>query len=157
MKKYIIFSLLMIFLSDASAKIIRSCDGRYSAQAIGRAEMIIKRDGKSAGRVKINHDVYAGDFSLDGRSFVVYGMPNKIDFNGPQAEFVSVYILRPKLHVILRRTYGGGIYDVAIGSDQKTILVSSRFGFDVIDIDSGGVKSYDPISRPKFSRQKCKN
>ncbi|WP_124585375.1 hypothetical protein [Burkholderia contaminans] len=106
--------------------------------------------------VKINHHIDGGVFSLDGRSLVVYGMPNKIDLRDPQAQFVTVYDLNPNLRMIFRRTYGGGVYEVAIGSGKKTIFVSSRFGFSVVDIRNIKIKSYDPISEPRFSRQKCK-
>ncbi|MGY4728480.1 hypothetical protein [Burkholderia pyrrocinia] len=157
MKKHILFFLLTIFLSVARAQVVRSCDGRYSAEAAGRTEMLIKRDGKKMGMVKIDHDIDAGVFSLDERSLVVYGMPSKIDLRSPQAEFLSIYLLRPKLRMIMKRTYGGGVYDVAIGSDQKSIFVSSRFGFDVIDIRDMKIKSYDPISEPSFPRQQCRN
>ncbi|WP_141685011.1 MULTISPECIES: hypothetical protein [Burkholderia cepacia complex] len=157
MKKHILFFLLTILLSVARAQVVRSCDGRYSAEAADRAEMLIKRNGKKVGIVEINHDIDAGVFSLDERIFVVYGMPRKIDHRSPQAEFLSIYLLKPKLRMIMKRTYGGGVYDVAIGSDQKSIFVSSRFGFDVMDIMNMKIKSYDPVSEPKFSRQQCKN
>ncbi|UVE69135.1 hypothetical protein L2Y90_20500 [Burkholderia pyrrocinia] len=157
MKKQVLFFLLTILLSVARAQVVRSCDGRYSAEVADRAEMIIKRDGRKIGVVKIDHNIDSGVFSLDERSFVVYGMPSKIDHRSPQAEFISIYLLKPKLRMIMKRTYGGGVYDVAIGSDQKSIFVSSRFGFDVIDIRDMKIKSYDPISEPKFSRQQCKN
>ncbi|MCU9956992.1 hypothetical protein OEJ37_26890 [Burkholderia sp. BKH01] len=157
MRKYISFILLVIFLSDARAQVVRSCDGRYSAQATGRAEMLVRRDGKKIGVTKIDHGIDAGAFSLDGKSLIVYGMPIKIDLRSPQAEFISIYSLRPKLRMIMKRTYGGGIYDAAIGSDQKSIFVSSRFGFDVVDIKDMKIESFDPVSEPRFSRQKCKN
>jgi len=57
----------------------------------------------------------------------------------------------------MERTYGGGIYDVAIGLDQNSVFISSRFGFDVVDIKNMKIKSSDPISEPQFSRQQCKN
>lgn len=157
MTKYIPLFLLVLLLSDARAQVVRSCDGRYSAQAAGRAEILVKRDGKKIGAAKIDHSIDAGVFSLDGRGLVVYGMPNKIDLRSPQAEFLSIYILNPKLHVIMKRTYGGRIYDAAIGFDQNSILVSSRFGYDVIDIKNMKIESFDPVSEPQFSRQKCKN
>ncbi|WP_157025650.1 hypothetical protein [Paraburkholderia heleia] len=157
MKKYFLLFLLGIFLSNARAQVVRSCDGRYSARATGRAEMLVEMDGKKLGVVKIDHGIDAGVFSLDGRSLVVYGVPNKIDFRGPQSEFLSIYLLRPKLNMIMERTYGGGIYDVAISSDQNSAFISSRFGFDIVDIKKLKIKSFDPISEPHFSRQQCKN
>lgn len=157
MKKYVLFFLLAILLSDARAHVVRSCDGKYSAEATGRAEMLVEQGGKKLGIVKIDHDIDAGVFSLDGKSLVVYGMPNKIDLRSPQAEFLSIYLLKPKLHMIMERTYGGGIYDVAIGSDQNSVFISSRFGFDVVDIKNMKIKSSNPISEPQFSRQQCKD
>ncbi|MCA8036884.1 hypothetical protein LGM46_28340 [Burkholderia arboris] len=157
MKKFILILLLTILLSNARAQVVTSCDGRYSAQATGQAEMLVKRDGKEIGVVKIDHSIDGGVFSLDEKSFVVYGLPNKIDLRSPQATFLSIYILKPKLGMILKRTYGGGIYDIAIGSDRRSMLISSRFGFDVIDIKDMKIKSSDPGSEPQFSMQKCKD
>ncbi|WP_124605697.1 hypothetical protein [Burkholderia sp. Bp9142] len=156
MRKCVAFILFALLLSDACAKVVRSCDGRYSAQILGPSELVVKRGGRKVGIVKIDHHIEGGAFSLDGRSLIVYGMPNKVDLRGPQATFISIYILKPTLRAIMKRTYGGGIYDVAIGSDQKSIFVSSRFGFDVIDIRNMKISSFDPISEPQFSRQKCK-
>ncbi|MBN3833855.1 hypothetical protein [Burkholderia sp. Ac-20344] len=101
------------------------------------------------GAVKINHHINGGVFSLDGRSLVVYGIPNKIDLRDPRAQFASVYDLNPSLRMIFRGAYGGGIYEVAIGSGKK-IFVSSRFEFGFVDIGNIKIKSYDPISEPRF-------
>jgi hypothetical protein len=147
---------LIIFMSDARSTMVVSCDGRYSAQIFGRSDLLVKRDGRRIGVAKVNHHINGGVFSLDGRSLVIYGMPDKIDLRSPQAQFVSVYDLNPRLRMIVRKMYGGGVYEVEIGYGNKEIFVSSRFGFDVMDIKNMKIKSYDLFSEPQFSRQKCK-
>ncbi|MDS0794254.1 hypothetical protein NUV26_19000 [Burkholderia pseudomultivorans] len=119
--------------------------------------MLVERNGKKIGLIEIDHGIDAGVFSADGKSLVVYGLPKKIDLRSPQAEFLSIYRLRPRLHRIMKMTYGGAIYDVAIGSDQNLVFISNRFGFDVVNIKSRETKSFDPISEPEFSRQRCKD
>ncbi|WNC89831.1 PAAR domain-containing protein [Paraburkholderia sp. FT54] len=149
--------LFAISLASAHAQVVNSCDGAYSAKVIGRGEIFVGRAGKNIGVAKINHDVAGGVFDLAGRLLVVYGVPNRVDLRSPQAEFLSIYTLKPKLRLIMRRTYGGGIYDAAIGFNQNLIFVSNRFGFDIVDIKTMEIKSFDPLSEPPFSRQQCEN
>lgn len=49
------------------------------------------------------------------------------------------------------------MYDVAVGTDSNLIFVSSRFGFDIVNIKTMKIKSFDPLSEPQFSKQQCKN
>ncbi|WP_155755001.1 hypothetical protein [Burkholderia pseudomultivorans] len=157
MKTYLIFFLSSFLLADVRAQTVRSCDGMYSAKGAGRTGMLVERNGEKIGMVEIDHGIDAGVFSVDGKSLVVYGLSKKIDLRSPQAEFLSIYRLRPRLHRIMKMTYGGAIYDVAIGSDQNLVFISNRFGFDVVNIKSRETKSFDPISEPEFSRQRCKD
>ncbi|SAL15792.1 hypothetical protein AWB66_00614 [Caballeronia telluris] len=59
--------------------------------------------------------------------------------------------------MIMEKTYGGGIYEAAFGSESNLIFISSRFGFDIIDTKKMNIKSFDPVSEPQFSRQQCQN
>jgi hypothetical protein len=157
MKKYILLSLLLIFLSGARAQAVSSCDGRYSAKIVGRSEMLIEHAERKIGLVKIDHGIAGGVFDSAGELLVVYGIPNKIDLRSPQAEYLSIYRTRPMPHLLMKRTYGGGVYSVAIGTDPNLIFVSSRFGFDIFNIKTMEIKSFDPASEPPFSRQQCEN
>jgi hypothetical protein len=96
-------------------------------------------------------------FASNGERLVVYGMPDKVDLRSPQAVFLSIYTLNPRPRMIMEKTYGGGIYEAAFGSESNLIFISSRFGFDIIDTKKMNIKSFDPVSEPQFSRQQCQN
>lgn len=157
MKRYFLLFLLVIFLSDARAQVINSCDGGYSAMVVGRGSILVEHAGKKIGSIRAEHGIAGGAFDSDGALLVVYGLPNKVDPRSPQAEYLTVYLTRPRLHEILKRTYGGGVYEVAIGTDPDLLFVSSRFGFEIVNIKTKKIKSFDPLSEPKFSRQQCKS
>ncbi|WP_321948994.1 hypothetical protein [Paraburkholderia sp. J10-1] len=157
MKKYLILSLLMAFLVNAHAQIVKSCDGNYSAKIVSKNEIVIEHAGREVGSSKINHSIAGGVFDSRSELLVVYGLPNKVDLQSPQAEYLSIYLMRPVLHKIMKRKYGGGVYDAAIGINPDLILVSSRFGFDIVNIKTMETKSFDPSSEPQFPRQRCKN
>lgn len=156
MKNYFLLFSLLAFLKHAHARDIRSCDRNYSARIAARSEILIEHAGRKMGVAKINHGIAGGIFDLTGELLVVYGIPDKVDLRSPQAEYLSIYLMKPRPHVIMRRTYGG-VYDVAIGDDPNLILVSSRFGFDIVNIKTMKIKSFDPMLEPPFSRQQCEN
>jgi hypothetical protein len=138
---------------------VKSCDGQVTAQiaASHPGTMLIKRGGKRLSEIKIDHDIIGGVFDSRNYLLVVYGMPNKINLRSPQAEFLSIYLLKPKTHIVMERTYGGGIYEVAVSVGANSIFVSSKYGLDIIDLESGEIKSSDPLSEPKFSKRQCED
>jgi hypothetical protein len=154
-KKYFLLVLLMIFVAGARAQVVNSCDGSYSVKVVARNVMVIEHAGKKIGSSKIDHGISGGVFDSADELLVVYGLPNKVDLRSPQAEYLSIYIMKPKLHMIMKRTYGGGVYDVAIGTDPDLVFVSSRFGFDIVNVKTMKIKSFDPMSEPQFSKQQC--
>lgn len=101
--------------------------------------------------------LWGGVFDSKGAVLVVYGLPNRVDLRSPQAEYLTVYITRPRVHEIMKRTYGGGVYEVAIGVDPDFVFVSSRFGFEIINLKTMKIKSFEPLSQPQFSKQQCKS
>jgi hypothetical protein len=156
-KKYFLLFLLLTCLADAREQVVTSCDGKYSTKIIGRSEMLVEHAGRKLGAVKVDHGIAGGVFDSTGELLVVYGVPNKVDIRSPQAEYLSIYRLKPVPHMIMKRTYGGGVYEVAFGADSNLIFVSSRFGFDILDVKTMKIKSFDPMSEPPFSRQQCEN
>jgi hypothetical protein len=155
MKKYSLLSLLLIFLSDARAQAVRSCDESYSAKIVENSEIFVEHAESRIGLAKINHGISGGVFDSSGKLLIVYGTPNNVDLRSPQAEYLSIYEIRPTLRPLIKRTYGGGIYDVAIGTNSDLIFLSSRFGFDILNIKTMKINSFDPMSEPPFSRQQC--
>jgi hypothetical protein len=156
-KKYFLLLLLVVFWVDARAQVVNSCDGNYSAKIVAHGEMLIEHAGRDVGSTKIDHSIAGGVFDSAGELLVVYGLPSKVDLRSPQSEYLSIYLMKPKLHKIMKRTYGGGIYEIAVGMDPSLIFVSSRFGFDIVNIETMKTKSSDPILEPLFSKQQCKN
>lgn len=108
MKKYFLLFLLIVFLADARAQLVNSCDGHYSAKIVARNEMVIEHAGRKIGAGKIDHSIAGGVFDSAGELLVVYGLPNKVDLRSPQDEYLSIYLMKPRLHKIMKRTYGGG-------------------------------------------------
>jgi hypothetical protein len=79
-----------------------------------------------------------------------------VDLRSHQAEYLSIYDIRPTPRLLIKRTYGGGVYDVAVETNSDLIFVSSRFGFYIFNAKTMKIKSFDPMSEPPFSRRQCK-
>jgi hypothetical protein len=158
--KIILGVLVALFLAGgARADVVKSCDGQLTAEIGGshRGTILIKHGAEKLGVVKIDHDIVGGLFDLKNNLLVVHGMPNKINQKSPQAEFLSIYRLKPRPRMVMERTYGGGIYEIAVSADDSSIFVASRYGFDIINLRSGKIESSDPLSEPKFLKQQCES
>lgn len=118
--------------------------------------LTLERAGKKRGSVKIDHDSVGGVFDSTSELLIVYGLAAKLDQRSPQSEILSIFVTKGKPRRLLRKTYGGGIYEVKVGYDPRFIFVASRFGFDIIDTRTMKIKSFDPLSEPDFQRQHCK-
>lgn len=156
-----IFCILIgpLWAVNAKAGIVKSCDGQTTARVVAsRPEfMAVDREREKLGTVKIDHDIVGGVFDSTDKLLIVYGLPNKVDLKNPQAQYLSIYIATPHPRFVMKRTYGGGIYEVAIGVDPNLILVVGRFGFEVINVKTKKVEIFDPLSEPKFLSQRCKS
>ncbi|WP_143746448.1 hypothetical protein [Caballeronia catudaia] len=156
MRIFIFVCCFVFWLNSASADAIKSCSDDYSI-AIGLHSNVIRvsKEGKVFAVAKSDHDIVGGVFSLDDSYLVVYGLPAKVDRRSPQAEILSIYSTHPRLHLIMKRTYGGGIYDIGFGVNQRSIFVNSRFGFEIIDFQRKKVRSFDLMSEPQFTKEFC--
>ncbi|WP_143037262.1 hypothetical protein [Paraburkholderia tuberum] len=155
MKKYLFLFFLMIFLGNACAAVVSSCDGNYLAMDDVRGQVTIKHDGRNIGLAKIDHAIRGGVFSLDGSMLVVFGLPTKIDANYPQVTHLSIFSVKPKMQLIEREVYGGGVYDAAFSVDKNFIVVENQFGVDVINLRKKKAQSFDAAYIPQFKTQQC--
>ncbi len=154
-KKYLFLFFLMIFLGNACAAVVSSCDGNYLAMDDVRGQVTIKHDGRNIGLAKIDHAIRGGVFSLDGSMLVVFGLPTKIDANYPQVTHLSIFSVKPKMQLIEREVYGGGVYDAAFSVDKNFIVVENQFGVDVINLRKKKAQSFDAAYIPQFKTQQC--
>ncbi|MDR5794898.1 hypothetical protein QCE49_16105 [Caballeronia sp. LZ008] len=144
-------------MNNTHAAVIDSCDGQLSASiAEGNPrELIINADGRRLGAARIDHDAVDGKFNAKKTLLVVFGLPIKTDLRNPQAQLLSIYALRPRLHLVLKRTFGGGIFDVAFARDGRSLYISSRFGYEIIDTETRQIETFDVESEPVLSREQC--
>ncbi|WP_155836893.1 hypothetical protein [Paraburkholderia mimosarum] len=155
MKKYLLLALMAMFIGDVRAAVVSSCDGDYSARNDGRGQMIVEHDGRNIGSAHIGHAIDGGVFSLDNSILVLFGLPKKIDSRYPQVIHLSVYLVKPKIHLIESEVYGGGVYDAAFSDDQNFIVVDNQFGVDVINLKERKAQSFDATYVPQFKTQQC--
>jgi len=150
-------NFFIFFLSNARADAIQSCDGELLAHVDDSRPgvVIFEKKGQEIGSAGIDHDIVGGEFNLENSLLVVYGAPKKLDLTAPQGEYLSVYSILPHPHMIMKKSFGGGIYDVAFGVGGKSIYVASRFGFEITDAKKNLWKYFDPLSEPNFERQRC--
>lgn len=157
MRYFISIFVALILTANSRAETVMSCDRRYTAfiDMPHRWSLAIKRTGAERRITNIDHDIIGGSFDLKNKLLAVHGIPNKIDVVNAQTEYLSIYTIKPKPQLIIKRTYGGGIYEISFDTDGNFLFVADRFGFDIINIKTRKVKNLDPASEPPFSRQRC--
>ena len=148
--------LAMLVLTKAATAevVIKSCNSMYSVKS-GRESIVVERAGKVVGGAKIDHDIEGGVFSMDDSLIVVYGLPKKISKRYPQTTSLSVYKILPHPMIILKETYGGGVYDVVFSENQEFVVVANKFGVDVLSIVDKKSTSFGVDYVPKFRTRRC--
>ncbi|MDR5800877.1 hypothetical protein [Caballeronia sp. LZ001] len=155
MKKYLLLTLMAMFIGDVHATIVSSCDGGYSAKNHGRGRLIVEHGEKKIGSAHIDHAIDGGTFSLDDSILVLFGLPKKLDTHYPQVTHLSVYLVKPEIHLIESAVYGGGVYDATFSEEQKFIVVRNQFGVDVINLKEPKAQSFEATYVPPFKTQQC--
>ena len=137
------------------AESVRSCDQRYVA-TIARGKLHIQRNSRPFTSLSVDHHLSGGAFSLDASLLAIFGVPNKSDPEYPQVTHVSIFErARGHFRLIMRRVYGSGVYETNFSVDQRFLLISTRFGEDVVDLKSNDVEFHEPGYQPDFSLQRC--
>jgi hypothetical protein len=138
-----------------AADAVVSCDDAYRAEVSKPGLLkITAKDGKSAS-AKIGHEVDGGSFSPDDTYLVLYGMPMKANAQYPQTHYLTLYKLDGERKVVVRQTYGAGIYSADFSADGKFIAISTRFGVDILNLKNMTFESHDPTYTPEFPLQVC--
>lgn len=73
MKKYLLLTLMAMFIGDVHAAVVSSCDGDYSAKNDGGGQIIVEHGGKKIGSAHIDHAIDGGAFSLDDSVLALFG------------------------------------------------------------------------------------
>ncbi|WP_250452825.1 hypothetical protein [Caballeronia sp. ATUFL_M2_KS44] len=155
MNKILVSFLLWIFVGGAKAEIVISCDGKYSAKVGDHGSMVIKRSKRIVGSIPLDHAIDGGTFSLDNSYVVVFGLPNEAHVRYAQATQLSLYSVRPRISLVKKSVYGGGVYSAAFDGSQRFIVVENQFGVDVINIKRKSTRSFDAAYVPQFRMQRC--
>ncbi|MBN3752320.1 hypothetical protein G3N95_05180 [Paraburkholderia sp. Tr-20389] len=55
----------------------------------------------------------------------------------------------------MKQAYGAGIYSTDFSIDGKFVVVTTRLGVDVLDVEKKSIASHDPAYTPEFPLQSC--
>jgi hypothetical protein len=155
--KKIFLGIIIIILSiNCDAAKVFSCYGEYLANDRAHRILVVRQKGKIIGSLRIEHAVNGGVFSLDNSTLIVFGVPLRVDVRAPQVTWLSIVSLKPKVSVIRKEVFGGGVYEAAFSSRKEFIVVNNQFGIEIINIKNGVSKSFDATYIPPFSMQECK-
>ena len=155
LKKYIVALLLsVVSLSSMAESSITSCDGSYIANFGKNGIVKLRRNGVKTNNFIVDHDISGGGFSPGSLFLALYRLPKNIDEKSPQANIISVYSVDP-LVLLVKKNYGSGVYGAEFSVDNKFVVVTSRFGVDVIDLKKMESHFFDPAYTPDFALQQC--
>ncbi len=154
LKKFIWTLLFACGFAHADGVVV-SCDGAYHAGVSKRGVLIIAGKGGGSASLKIGHRVDGGKFSQDDAYLVLYGIPFKVSATSPQANYLTLYKLGNDQKVVLKQAYGAGIYSADFSIDGKFVVVTTRLGVDVLDVEKKSIASHDPAYTPEFPLQSC--
>jgi hypothetical protein len=153
--RYFLIAAMFLWSASTMAEaVVKSCDATFSAASNNHGSMIIENNGKITGKVRLDHDIDGGVFSLDDSLLVVYGLPKRVSRKYPQATRLSVYKVSPRPTLVMNEMYGGGVYDALFSDNQKFVVVENQYGVDVLDLIRRKSKSFDSTYAP-YSTQKC--
>jgi hypothetical protein len=132
---FAVLFLILIFHSSAeNPTIARSCDGAFTLIAFSdfQAEIRFQAEGRKE-LLSVDHYATAGAISNDGATFVVYGLPRKIDRRNPQATAITFFKRTANGMLIHRVISGGGIYQIGFDVKKDKVFLEYQHGVLMFD------------------------